>query len=258
MPGADAFDEEMEELRRELGHFVLELLKTGESDRIVGQLGKELASEVSRRSLTVTLAAQDRQLLEALLREARQARSGAMRRDDAGAADGEPRGRNLVPEQASDGPGFAVAPDPRGPGPAMPWLGRPDMLPWALCVVFLVLLIAVSAYTLFRPAPAAEGQPPPVQTQSLDPETAWSDVVQTVETWPAEERLAARRTLCGEIGAEEDCPSWAERSEDLLDDPAGRAAVADVIARARCAEATTEAEGAEPGLDPSCILMAAP
>lgn len=264
--GRDPFDEEMEALRLEVGRFVLRLLKDDAAGHdVLGQVGDRLAAHVSDKARPVAaLNADDRRFLDQLSRRIERLDGDVRRlRSTRPSAPGDPdaAGRSDdadtagAPAWSSDGSGL-ISRNRLGDLPA--WL------PWAVSGLLGAALIAVVAFLLLGQRPASPNASPPPAAAAppgAEADLRWDAVLATVETWPEQERLAARRILCGEDGAEAVCPSWAERSAVLETDAEGRAAVARIVAQALsqadCAtipQAGAAAADAERTLDPACLL----
>lgn len=257
--GRDPFDEEMDALRLEVGRFVLRLLKDdAPNNDVLAQVGERLAAHVSEKARPVSaLNADDRRFLDQLSRRVERLDSEVRRlrssRQGAAIDAGNPEEVELAEPEAWGRGGLAA-------GSRLPDL--PGWLPWAVSGLLTVALIAAVAFLVLGQRQALTNAAPAGQTAEVDgpgPALRWDVVLDTVETWPDEERLAARRILCGETAPDAVCPSWPERSVQLASDPEGRAAVARVVAQALdeadCAPLPQDgAPNPERSLDPACLL----
>lgn len=256
--GRDPFDEEMDALRLEVGRFVLRLLKDDSPNNdVLDRVGERLAAHVSDKARPVSaLNADDRRFLEQLSRRVER-------------LDGDVRKlRSSRPDPSSSAPAMDGA-EPtetdlnRDGQLSRNWLADlPGWLPWVVSGLLTVALIAAVTFLVLGQRQALTPATPPSgpsATAEAEVGLRWDAVLATVETWPEEERLAARRVLCGEVAADAVCPPWPERSAALATDPDGRAAVAGVVARALaeadCTAISQAGAGETPRtLDPACLL----
>lgn len=259
--GRDPFDEEMDALKLEVGRFVLRLLKddTPNND-VLERVGERLAAHVSDKARPVSaLNADDRKFLDQLSRRVERLDGDVRRlrsaRQDTSVAPGE--AESVDDASANDWGGGSLTTRNR--------LGHlPGWLPWVVSGLLTIALIAAVTFLIL-----GQQQPPTNPIPSGDPPAAaatdtaarWDTVLATVETWPAEERLAARRVLCGDDAPDAVCPPWTERSAALATDAEGRAAVARVVAlalaQADCAvisQAGATTADPDRALDPACLL----
>ena len=257
--GRDPFDEEMDALRLEVGRFVLRLLKDdAPNNDVLDRVGERLAAHVSEKARPVSaLNADDRRFLDQLSRRVERLDSDVRRlrsaRQGAAVDAGHPEEDEFAESEARSRGGLSA-------GSRLADL--PGWLPWAVSGLLTVALIAAVTFLVLGQRQALTNAAPADQTaEAATPEPAlrWDVVLDTVETWPDEERLAARRILCGETAPDAVCPAWPERSAQLASDPEGRAAVAGVVAQA-LAEADCaplpQAGTPDPerALDPACLL----
>ncbi|MBN8553064.1 MAG: hypothetical protein J0L52_09250 [Caulobacterales bacterium] len=232
----DPFDEEMEALRTEVGRFVLQLLNAdgGKSD-VLRQVGDRLASHISDKARPVSaLNPDDRRFLDQLSRRLERLDHDVRRLQSSR----PPPVWSIEP----DGSEGAEAPETGGrtydeESPYRSWAfdDLPRWVPWGLAAILAVALTVAVVFIVINPRMAAEpavAEGAPVVEIPNDATTRWDTVLATVETWPAEDRVAARRILCGNDNADAVCPSWEARSVALANDAAARARVAGVVSQA--------------------------
>lgn len=268
-PQRDAFDAEMDALRTEVGRFVLRLLTDeNPNNDVLDRVGKRLATHVSENARPVSaLNPEDRQFLMQLSRRV-ESLDREVRRLRVGRGTGNEDVTGPIPEAEPD-LGIGLTEEGTfeqrrfGLEELAPWV------PWAISAILAAALLIVLGFMLFGQRPdtggaQAQAASASAPVEQVDPDGRWLAVLAVVDGWPAEERLAARRILCGVDSAEAICPPWDERSAALAEDPAARSRAGEIIsqalAQADCPVRPTEGATSLPtrtALDPNCLLGAA-
>ena len=277
MKDSDLFANEMAELHKEVGRFVLELLETSR-----GGVADALVSDISTRmtgKLQAELWQGDRQLLQSLLEELKRVRElqpiptgarGAI--FDAATISSQPQSRFSLPtDQAGElqihnrsqtggllyqgsQPAEQSNSDDEGLISRIPLWAKIAAAAGFVAVMIAIVLVFI-APRLFS-GPDAEdnaGQTATVD-QSVDPAAAaagqWQRILNTVEVLPEADRVRAYRALCGAPDA--DTCQYEARREALAEDESALQLAAQLRVLADCVDTQT---GATPAaLSLTCVV----